>query len=958
MRFYWVSFTFLLAIAIAGCTSSETADGAVRTPAVDDSPIDGGHPSPIPVASDVSAQRAFERVLNGNVDATRAAGESDFSFAMRNLDAELSRFREAGVEFWRNHPEDPRRFEWLEMTINAPPSYAADPFEWVAAIQSLGPDTYVVDSKALLAWERSFESMREEFWNAPEVSELQRRSFRSAELRQQMLDLRRASDSERDKFDANAFLAEFVEFAERFPEASGRREAYLWDFGVVLRLALGRNDTINVDRERTLKFARQLAELDSEVAQFYANDIIEQDGRFTFHSFFTSHKRVEESIRTNEALSLHRPATPEQISDRVLDYILYSIPLFPGLHQDESRGASAAFLIDTYRDGLRFLNAGDRYWDSMESNERLRWVLLAESQKRPWFFPKSLSAYFWRPRSERGSSWSLDEEATKSWLGLIDSRATELLDSHALSEEDETRLIVLRGNLSFRESRTLWMHAGNRDASDELVTYLASLAEGVMERPNDEMLSEAMASLLSGVYRHRDSLGLSETEVRALAAEFNEVQDFAFQDTVASILSAVKLEPGAEISMQAPTLDGDNTVGLEMLRGNIVLVDHWDTNCAPCIAAFPEIHAIYQEYQDQGFEVVSIAYDGESQRENVKRIKTRMGLTWETLNGEGLWPAVAARYGYTGVPQYMLLDRKGRWIAGTAEMGNGANLRALLDEMLANEKAGYYDRQPAMWRISDDDTTVYLYGTLHSVKNHFNWWSEEAQAALERSSTIYVEVTENTPKDEQQRVLQTYTRNPEGVVLSDFLTKAQETEVRAAADEVGLTWQKLSNFTPGFAGNELVSAQLEQDGVEPNKTTDSMIVAKAKEHGLELRAFASFERQIRYLAEMSAEGQVAWLMDSLERDDPDSFDRLFQAWYWGDTQALEAEAISGQKEKLPEAYEVLIMGRNSEWAAEIDRVLDEETGSVFVAVGAGHLVGPDSLQSMLEKEGHSAVRVH
>lgn len=136
------------------------------------------------------------------------------------------------------------------------------------------------------------------------------------------------------------------------------------------------------------------------------------------------------------------------------------------------------------------------------------------------------------------------------------------------------------------------------------------------------------------------------------------------------------------MSIQLPDLDGD-VFDTDSLGGKLVLVDHWDTNCGACIAAMPLIHDVYLQYKNLGFEVVSIAYDAETNRRSVERYKDEMGLTWTTLNGEGKWPVIAARYGYSGYPQYMLLDRQRRYVAGTAEMGNGANLEALLDALLA-----------------------------------------------------------------------------------------------------------------------------------------------------------------------------------------------------------------------------------------------------------------------------------
>ncbi len=99
-------------------------------------------------------------------------------------------------------------------------------------------------------------------------------------------------------------------------------------------------------------------------------------------------------------------------------------------------------------------------------------------------------------------------------------------------------------------------------------------------------------------------------------------------------------------------------------------------------------------------------------------------------------------------------------------------------------------------------------------------------------------------------------------------------------------------------------------------------------------------------------------MNALEKEDFKDHDRLFQAWFWGDVEAIEAEAIADERTTIPNVYEGFMVGRNREWAETIDEILDEEQGEIFVAVGVGHLVGPDSVQSMLEDWGHEATRLH
>lgn len=149
---------------------------------------------------------------------------------------------------------------------------------------------------------------------------------------------------------------------------------------------------------------------------------------------------------------------------------------------------------------------------------------------------------------------------------------------------------------------------------------IVSRAESVQE------FRDVVASEVSALWRYRDDLGLSDVEVRAFVAELPRSNVAAIQETVSSILNPVELMSGVPVNVEAKTFDGDR-FETRSLADNIVLVDHWDTNCAPCIAAMPVLHEVYERYKERGVEVVSIAYDGSSQRSRVHRIKEESGLT-------------------------------------------------------------------------------------------------------------------------------------------------------------------------------------------------------------------------------------------------------------------------------------------------------------------------------------------
>src|SRR3546814_1294920 len=77
----------------------------------------------------------------------------------------------------------------------------------------------------------------------------------------------------------------------------------------------------------------------------------------------------------------------------------------------------------------------------------------------------------------------------------------------------------------------------------------------------------------------------------------------------------------------------------------------------------------------------------------------------------------------------------------------------------------------------------------------------------------------------------------------------------------------------------------------------------------------------------------------------EQFQQLIAAWARGDVTALE-ELADDELKANPNVRKVLLTSRNARWADWIAKRMDTP-GTVFVAVGAGHLAGDDSVQHML-----------
>ena len=83
---------------------------------------------------------------------------------------------------------------------------------------------------------------------------------------------------------------------------------------------------------------------------------------------------------------------------------------------------------------------------------------------------------------------------------------------------------------------------------------------------------------------------------------------------------------------------------------------------------------------------------------------------------------------------------------------------------------------------------------------------------------------------------------------------------------------------------------------------------------------------------------------------------LQAAWNRGDAEGF-TPMLDQMQAKSPAMYRMMFAERNARWAQWIARRL-EQPGTVFVAVGAGHLAGRDSVQAKLTKIGFGTARIN
>jgi uncharacterized protein YbaP (TraB family) len=265
---------------------------------------------------------------------------------------------------------------------------------------------------------------------------------------------------------------------------------------------------------------------------------------------------------------------------------------------------------------------------------------------------------------------------------------------------------------------------------------------------------------------------------------------------------------------------------------------------------------------------------------------------------------------------------------------------------------------PALWVVKDADTTIYLFGTVHLLPNDVGWHFPALEQALERSQSLYIEITDDD-KAHMTALVMRYGIGP-AHPLSGLLTRKENAALDTAAKTAGVPGGSaaLNVMRPWLAALTLSVAPLLKAGLDPAHGVDKQIKALMEQAGKPVHGLETAEQQVRFLADMPLTMQLSFLRQTL-RDTENAqseLTALIDAWKDGDTTRLAQLASEDMQQYSPRLYRTLIVKRDKTWARKIASML-KTPGTVFIAVGAAHLAGPDSVQTELRKMNIQAVRL-
>jgi uncharacterized protein len=264
--------------------------------------------------------------------------------------------------------------------------------------------------------------------------------------------------------------------------------------------------------------------------------------------------------------------------------------------------------------------------------------------------------------------------------------------------------------------------------------------------------------------------------------------------------------------------------------------------------------------------------------------------------------------------------------------------------------------RPALWAVSDTDTTVYLFGTIHLLPSEMQWRTAKIDHAMANSQQLVVETIIDEKNPTKLMSAMASLGLAKGLPpLLERVPPAQRPALAAAIKKSGVPETAYNSMKTWMAAFLLLSNQFKELGLSGG--VEGVLRADFLAHNKPIGELETNLEQLSFFDKLPEPAQRNLLEGAIEGSASmkREFGGMLDSWARGDVKGI-AQTFDKDLSTSPELRDTLIRERNTNWSRWIERRM-AQPGAVMVAVGAGHLAGPYSVIETLKKNGYNVRRV-
>ncbi|MGD9235342.1 MAG: TraB/GumN family protein [Desulfobacterales bacterium] len=278
---------------------------------------------------------------------------------------------------------------------------------------------------------------------------------------------------------------------------------------------------------------------------------------------------------------------------------------------------------------------------------------------------------------------------------------------------------------------------------------------------------------------------------------------------------------------------------------------------------------------------------------------------------------------------------------------------ATISELPAKTVTVEQSTQNCLWSIQTQSNKIYLLGSIHVLKPETYPLDPAIEKAYASSERIIFETDIAAMQDPvmQAKMLE-MGMYPAGQNLFENIAGDTRKQLEKKMSALGLPLEAFSQFKPWFVALTLTTLELQRLGYNPQYGIDVYFFGKAQSGGKEIGYLEPPEYQIDLLGNMADKDQNDFLKQTLADLEliGELAGDLVDSWKSGNADKLH-ELLHKSFKDYPDLNDRLLIQRNLKWVTEVEQATRQNKNVLFV-VGAGHLVGPESVVELLRKNGY------
>lgn len=272
-------------------------------------------------------------------------------------------------------------------------------------------------------------------------------------------------------------------------------------------------------------------------------------------------------------------------------------------------------------------------------------------------------------------------------------------------------------------------------------------------------------------------------------------------------------------------------------------------------------------------------------------------------------------------------------------------------------------RSPA---LEQRGVSIHLLGSIHVGRADFYPLHPVVEARFRAADHLVFEVDPRTVSSPQVAMqMQLRGLLPQGQTLRDVLTPATFGNLEQVLQGIGVPLDNFLQFKPWMVALLLTNLQASALGYDPRYGLENYLMTQRRPDA-DILELESLEQQLAMLEALHPETFLGYSLQEF-REGSAMMQRMVEAWLCADKASLAAlvdggpgphEAVTHEQQaQLDAIYESLFTQRNLHMADGIEGFARSGGGAYFVVVGAGHLLGEDSVVALLQQRGFELLPV-